>query len=282
MPAPYTDWNVYLQDQANPPPPEIPMPADPMATFQMPTDPSIRPEQIGKAIDFMYGLHKRRVEASNAARRYKGQQDFQRIRGQLLSANEPEETATYKAFSQTAGDLFPDNPLHAAQALRALKPAPPRAAPHVPAIAQTVQEKGTGQLLYDELSRMHANEAREQKLYDAATGDERTSIARKIMKIREDIKAKDSEYRNHLAQTTARMSGGFPMAAPTAPPTVATQPAPGLNVNPASALPASGVRPAVTAPAGKIALKRKKDGQIMFYPAGRRAEVPLDQFDILP
>lgn len=117
-----TDWRQHLGLIPGVEAESIPAPLpDPMASFQLPAEGNLRPNQLADAIGFMYGLRQQQEAARQAAIRYAGQQKFQRLRAQAMAGQVGEEEATKTALMGSADLLLYGKPESLPGMYRSLK-----------------------------------------------------------------------------------------------------------------------------------------------------------------
>lgn len=308
---PFTDWNQYLAAKDEPAQDEFaPMP-DPMATFQMPAPGTVRPEQIGKAIDFMYSLRKHQQESRVAAQRWKGQQDFKRLFQQYSTEGDP-ETAARKALLGSAPDMFAGDPTRTATTLYNLsKPRTPMGVPGTvspihdetgrtiahsiigPTGKATIRSAGKDPLDSVEMkeadeemasARHEWNTLKAEQAKGLADVDTASATARKLLILQNETIPAINAKRRAIAQGIGRTG---PLPGQTG---VPVPPRPGVAA-PGTEEPtqeelrrAAGVKPTAlpkSAAAAGVRVRRKGDKKEFTY-HGNAADVPKDKFDILP
>lgn len=251
MPYPYTDWNTYLAEKDQPRDQFAPLP-DPMASFQMPTDQSINPQQIGQAIDFMYKLRAHQEASRAAASRYAAMQDFNRRRTALVTGGTPEEHATYQAFAESAPRLFAD-PFQAARALRYLRPPNPNLKP-------TYEEDKTTQRLMNAITTAEADERRAEADYLSKGGSLRMAppeVTTRYRQAREATEAARNAHAEHLNTVQARIAGG------TAPRLPSPMPAPALPQARSAAGPVAGSKGKLTKDQARVYMQTAKGNRAL-------------------
>lgn len=241
----YTDWNQYLAHKDDVPEQDqmAPLP-DPMATFQMPTDPSIRPEQIGKAIEFMYNLRKHQQASREAAVRWQGMQDFNRLRTQFETQGLPADEAVRRAYGASAPKIHYSDPAGFERSMTILGRRP---TVRQPSMAQTPVEAGRGKLLFENIRNAGMALRKAETEWNRQGGFLGIEVPEAITKARDqsqtELDQARKDYQDHLEAIQSRLEGPGPMPGAPAgipvPPTRTSSPVPGLTINPATALPAS-------------------------------------------
>lgn len=258
MPTPFpTDWNQYLSTLGQPPTAEeAGAPVDPMATFQMPTG-GVSPEQIGRGIEFMYGLQKHREAGRTAAMRWAGMNDFAKMRAELEGQGIASDEAVRRAYAANAHKIHAYDPAGFERAMTVVGRRPTTTTPKA-SFADTAQAK----LLMDQVNYAQTQAQALEKR--RAMGDMTTETARELITAREALDKTYKAYLAHVQGVDARLQSPMPGTAMPVP------------ARPAAPAPAPiGAAPTV------VRVQRKSDGAVFTY-RGNAADVPKDKYDILP